>query len=88
MRKFGSCLIFLCIIANSLYAQFVTSIESPEIIASPVTQSEVKKLNVAEIKIVGNIKQNPTSFPMKFSFKLVIAFVWISLMNSCIPQEI
>ena len=70
MRKFGSCLIFLCIIANSLYAQFVTSIESPEIIASPVTQSEVKKLNVAEIKIVGNIKTKPYIISNEIQFQV------------------
>ena len=67
MRKFGCCLIICCIIAYGLSAQPITS---PEIINHPNASHEVAKLNVAEIKIVGNIKTKSYIIAREIQFKV------------------
>lgn len=67
MRKFESCLIIFCIFANSLAAQPITS---PEIITTPQTPPEFAKLNVAEIKIVGNNKTKSYIIAREIQFKV------------------
>ena len=70
MRKFGCCLFFLGILIKGIFAQQIISITTPEIVTSPLTASSVKKLNVAEIKIVGNNKTKPYLIKREIQFKV------------------
>ncbi len=67
MRKFGSCLIFLCIAACRVAAQ---DISIPEIIIPKLTEPAVPKLNVAEIKIIGNKKTKPYIIKREIQFQV------------------
>lgn len=67
MSKFGGCLIFFCVYVNCLFAQFIAS---PEVIAAPIPPAPVSKLNIAELKIVGNSKTKPYIIAREIQFKV------------------
>ena len=70
MRKHGCCLFFICMLANGIFAQQIISITTPEIISPPNPEPSVKKLNVAEIKIVGNAKTKSYIIAREVQFKV------------------